>query len=199
MQRDDNATGGATSRLRAEAAETPGVLVHQGKALERPIAGLVARLHSKPPRLIVTCARGSSAHAATFGKHLFERHLGIPVAAAAPVIASIYRRPLDLKDQLFIAISQSGRSADIIATAAMARAAGAITVAIVNDTGSPLAHTCELVLPMEAGPELSVAATKSFIATLTVLLRLTGAWTDNSRHARRDRPPSRALAVRDRA
>ena len=179
MLREGEATSGAAGQLRVEAAEAPTLLVQQGKALERPIADLVARLRSKPPRLIVTCARGSSAHAATFGKHLFERHLGIPVSAAAPVVASIYRRPLNLKDQLFVAISQSGRSADIIATAAMARASGAITVAIVNDTGSPLARACELVLPMEAGPELSVAATKSFITTLTVLLRLTGAWTDN--------------------
>ena len=180
MLRQDKAIGGSTSKLRAEAAEAPTLLAGQGKALERPIGELVARLQSKPPRLVVTCARGSSAHAATFGKHLFERHLGIPVCAAAPVIASIYGRRLDLKDQLFVSISQSGRSADIIAMAAMARASGATTVAIVNDAGSPLARACELVLPIEAGPELSIAATKSFIATLTVLLRLTAAWTDNT-------------------
>ena len=180
MLRQDKAISGSTSKLRAEAAEAPTLLVGQGKALERPIGELVARLQSKPPRLVVTCARGSSAHAATFGKHLFERHLGIPVCAAAPVIASIYGRRLALKDQLFVSISQSGRSADIIAMAAMARASGATTVAIVNDAGSPLARACELVLPIEAGPELSIAATKSFIATLTVLLRLTAAWTDNT-------------------
>ena len=172
-------TIGSASQLRAESAQTPTALLRQAKVLEQPLAALVERLRRKPPRLVVTCARGSSAHAATFGKHLFERHLGLPVSAAAPVIASIYDRPLDLKDQLFVSISQSGRSADIIAMAAMARAAGAITVAIVNDTASPLAQTCELVLPIEAGPELSVAATKSFIATLTVLLRLTAAWTDS--------------------
>jgi len=173
-------TIGPASQLRAESAQAPEVLLRQAKTLERPIAELVERLQGKPPRLVVTCARGSSAHAATYGKHLFERHLGIPVCAAAPVIASIYRRPLDLEGQLFVSISQSGRSADIIAMAAMAKAAGAITVAVVNDAASPLAQICELVLPIEAGAELSVAATKSFIATLTVLLRLTAVWTDSA-------------------
>jgi glucosamine--fructose-6-phosphate aminotransferase (isomerizing) len=180
MPQGDTVTIGSASQLRAESAQAPAALMRQAKALERPIAALVATLRSKSPRLIMTCARGSSAHAATYGKHLFERHLGIPVCAAAPVIASIYRRSLDLDGQLFVSISQSGRSADIIAMAAVARAAGAITVAVVNDTASPLAQTCELVLPIEAGPELSIAATKSFIATLAVLLRLTAAWADNT-------------------
>ena len=130
--------------------------------------------------MVVTCARGSSAHAATFAKHLIERHLGLPVAAAAPNIASIYRRPLRLKGQLFLAISQSGRSDDLIETAAMARRAGALTVAIVNDPASPLAHESEIVLPLDAGPELSVAATKSFVASLAALLRFTAAWTKDT-------------------
>jgi glutamine---fructose-6-phosphate transaminase (isomerizing) len=130
--------------------------------------------------VVVSCARGSSAHAATFAKHLFERHLGLPVAAAAPNIASVYRRPLRLKGQLFLAISQSGRSDDLIETAAMARRAGALTVAIVNDPASPLAQESEIVLPLGAGPELSVAATKSFVASLAALLRFTAAWTKDT-------------------
>jgi glucosamine--fructose-6-phosphate aminotransferase (isomerizing) len=196
MPRGDKVTIGPASRLRAESAQAPAALVRQAKVLERPIAALVDRLRRKSPGLIVTCARGSSAHAATYGKHLFERHLGIPVCAAAPVIASIYRRSLDLEGQLFVSISQSGRSADIIAMAAMARAAGAITVAIVNDAASPLAQACELVLPIEAGPELSVAATKSFIATLTVLLRLTAAWTDDTDMGEAiERLPARLMAA----
>jgi glucosamine--fructose-6-phosphate aminotransferase (isomerizing) len=87
---------------------------------------------------------------------------------------------LALRDQLFLAVSQAGRSADIIETAAMAKASGAITVAIVNDAGSPLAGACDIVLPMQAGPELSVAASKSFIASLAMLLRLTAAWAQDS-------------------
>lgn len=145
-------------------------------SLMTPVAELAARLKARPPLVAVSCARGSSAHAATFGKHLIERYLGIPVAAAAPNIASVYHRELKLKDQLFLAISQSGRSDDLIEMTAAAKRAGALTAAILNDTESPLAAQCDLVLPMSAGPELSVAATKTFIATLAALLRLTAAW-----------------------
>ena len=170
---------GSTTQLGVESSEAPAVLQRQEKTLVGPIADLVATIRNKSPRLVVTCARGSSAHAATYGKHLFERHLGIPVSAAAPNIASIYHGSLAIRDQLFLAVSQAGRSADIVETAAMATASGAITVAVVNDTNSPLARACEFVLPMEAGPELSVAASKSFIASLAVLLRLTASWKDD--------------------
>src|SRR5256885_4683463 len=168
------------TRMGAEAREAPAVLARQAAALASPVARLAPLLRRRSVRVVITCARGSSAHAATFGKHLIERHLGIPVSAAAPNVASVYRRALALDGQLFLAISQAGRSVDIVETAAMARSSGAMTVAIVNDTASPLAQTCDVVLPMEAGPELSVAATKSFIASLAVLLRLTAAWADNA-------------------
>jgi glucosamine--fructose-6-phosphate aminotransferase (isomerizing) len=162
-----------------ESREAPEVLRRQQDMLARPIAELVAALRQRPPRVIVTCARGSSAHAATFGKHLIERHLGIPVAAAAPGIVSVYRQPLRLEGQVLIAISQSGGSDDIIETAGMARSSGALTVGIVNDVASPLARACEIVLPMGAGPERSIAATKSFVASLAVLVRLVAAWSND--------------------
>src|SRR5262245_5327579 len=153
---------------------------------------LIGRLQRHPPRVVMTCARGSSGHAAAFGKHLIERHLGIPVSAGAPNIATVYHRSLNLKDQLLLTISQSGRSDDLIEFSAMARAAGATTVAIVNDTASPLAAVCDVTLPLAAGPELSVAATKTFIATLAMVLRLTAAWTgDHSLRAAIDRLPDR--------
>ena len=186
---------GEPTRMGAEAREASLVLRRQ-ESTQHPIADLAARLGSRPPQLVVTCARGSSAHAATFGKHLIERHLGIPVATAAPNIASIYRTTLALRGQLFVAVSQAGRSADIIETAAMAKAAGALTVAVVNDAGSPLAGTCDIVLPMQAGPELSVAASKSFIASLAVLLRLTAAWArDSAMRQGIDRLPERLDAA----
>jgi glucosamine--fructose-6-phosphate aminotransferase (isomerizing) len=98
------------------------------------------------------------------------------VAAAAPSIASIYRQPLRLADQLFIAISQSGKSGDLIEQAASARASGAATVCITNDSESELAQNCEFVAPMMAGPELSIPATKTFISSLAVLARLAAIW-----------------------
>jgi glucosamine--fructose-6-phosphate aminotransferase (isomerizing) len=163
--------------MASELAEAPAAVLAQAQDLAAPIAALIARLARRSPDVVITCARGSSAHAATFAKHLIERYLGIPVAAAAPNITSVYRRRLALKDQLFLTISQSGSSDDLIETAAAARSAGAVTAAVVNDTKSPLAQVCEFVLPMAAGPELSVAATKTFIASLAASLRLIAQWS----------------------
>src|SRR5207344_2659932 len=143
--------------MEVEVREAPDVLRRQSAGVAAPIAELVGLLRRKPVHVVVTCARGSSAHAATFGKHLIERHLGIPVAAAAPNVATVYGQRLRLAGELFLTISQSGRSDDLLESAAMAKAAGALTAAIVNDTESPLARASDIVLPMAAGPELSVA------------------------------------------
>ena len=181
--------------MAAELREAPDAVRRQ-QATSQPIADLIARCRRKPPQLVVTCARGSSAHAATFGKHLIERHLGIPVAAAAPNIATVYGQRLRLKDQLLLTISQSGHSYDLAEFAAMAKASGALTVAIVNDVDSPLAAICDIALPMAAGPELSIAATKSFIAALAILLRVTAAWAnDNALSASIERLPDRLAAA----
>ncbi len=135
------------SQMAQEIREAPEAVRRQRQSLAAPVAELVRRLVLHPPQLAVTCARGSSAHAATFAKHLIERYLGIPVAAAAPNIASVYGRELRLKDQLFLAISQSGQSGDLIESAAAAKRAGALTAAIVNDTASPLAAGCDWCCP----------------------------------------------------
>lgn len=182
--------------LTAELREAPEAVRHQASEIDRPLADLMTCLARRPPGLVVTCARGSSAHAATFGKHLVERYLGIPVAEAAPNIASVYRRELRLKGQLFLAISQSGASDDLVENAAMARTAGALTAALVNDTHSPLAGACEIVLPMAAGAEHSVAATKSFICSLAALLRIVAKWTAAAElRSGSDRLPERLAAA----
>lgn len=173
---DAAGSAATTGRMCDELRQAPDAVAQQGIALAGPLRELVDRLTTRPPQVVVTCARGSSAHAATFGKHLIERHLGIPVAAAAPNIASVYRAKLRLEGQLFLAMSQSGSSDDLIETARAAKEGGALTVALVNATESPLASICDLVLPIAAGPERSVAATKSFVATLTALLRLVALW-----------------------
>jgi len=167
------------SHMLREIAEAPEAVARQEQALRAPLAELVTRLKRQPPQVAVTCARGSSAHAATFGKHLIERYLCVPVAAAAPSVATVYGQQLRLRDQLFLAISQSGRSDDLIEQTTVAKAAGAITVVLVNATDSPLAAASDIVLPMEAGPELSVAATKTFIASVSALLRLAALWTED--------------------
>jgi glutamine---fructose-6-phosphate transaminase (isomerizing) len=184
-----NAPGGGMAN---ELAQAPAAVLAQAGEVAAPLSALMTRLARRSPDIVVTCARGSSAHAATFAKHLIERYLGIPVAAAAPNIASVYHQRLKLKDQLFLAVSQSGSSDDLIETAAAARAADAVTAAIVNDTNSPLARACEFVLPMAAGPELSVAATKTFIASLAASLRLIARWTgDKDMGAACERLPAR--------
>lgn len=180
------------SRFAIELREAPEAVARQEPALSKPLRELVARLADHPPALVVTCARGSSAHAATFAKHLIERHLAIPVAAAAPVIATVYRRDLRLEGQLFLALSQSGCSDDLIETAVSAKRAGALTVALVNAADSPLAAACDIVLPIGAGPERAVAATKSFVAALSALLRLVALWAeDDALRGALDRLPGR--------
>src|SRR5687768_9069718 len=102
------------TQMAAEFREAPDIVRRQAQELARPIGQLVAVLRRRVPQVVVTCARGSSAHAAAFAKHLIERHLGIPVSAVAPNVATVYRRRLHLEGQLFLAISQSGRSDDIV-------------------------------------------------------------------------------------
>jgi glutamine---fructose-6-phosphate transaminase (isomerizing) len=182
--------------MEKELKDAPDVVRRQ-EASGRAMQDLVNRFRDRPPQFVVTCARGSSAHAATFGKHLIERYVGIPVASAAPNIASVYQQRLKLEGQVVLVVSQSGRSNDLIAFSRMAKSVGATTVAIVNDTTSPLAEICDTVLPMAAGAELSVAATKTFIATLGVLLRMTAAWTeDRAMLASLDRLPDRLEQAR---
>lgn len=182
------------STTAAELREAPEAVSRQARELAKPLAQLVARLVRRSPSFAVTCARGSSAHAATFAKHVIERYVSIPVAPAAPNISTIYHRKLHLKNQLFLTISQSGSSDDLIETARAARAAGAVTAAIVNNPESPLTSICEFVLPMAAGSELSVGATKTFVASLAAILRLTARWAGKEDiSAACDRLPGRLI------
>jgi glucosamine--fructose-6-phosphate aminotransferase (isomerizing) len=180
--------------MEREISEAPTVVAQQRQDLEAPLSALISLLRRNPPQIVVTCARGSSAHAATLGKHMLERYVGLPVAAAAPSIASVYRESLQLRGQLVLAISQSGRSDDLIAFVESATKSGALTGAVTNDTNAPLAATCDFVLPIGAGPEVSVAATKTFVATVSALLRLTAAWAGNTHMSRAvSRLPQRLL------
>jgi glucosamine--fructose-6-phosphate aminotransferase (isomerizing) len=164
----------------AEAADAAAVAERQLARLKDDLAGLGERLRAMDPPLVITCARGSSDHAATFAKYLIETRARTPVASFAPSTSSLYATPWrHLEGRLFLAISQSGRSPDIIVSARAARDAGALVVALVNDPDSPLAEAAEITLPLLAGPERSVAATKSFIASLLALLGLVAAWTDD--------------------
>ena len=161
-----------------EAAEAAEAVARQGAAaadLER----IAAALRARSPRLVLTCARGSSDHAATFAKYAIETRCGVPVASAAPSVASVYASPLNVAGAVCIAISQSGRSPDLLATVSSLKASGAWVLALVNDSESPLADIADEAFPLAAGPERSVAATKSFIASLAAIARLVAAWSND--------------------
>lgn len=147
-------------------------LNHNRTALQR----LAARLKANPPRSVTTCARGSSDHAATFGKYLIETLLGVPTSSAALSVSSIYAAQVVASDSLCIAISQSGRSPDLLTAVEAHRKAGAYIVVLVNDEDSPLAALADELLPLKCGPEKSVAATKSYITSLAGLAAIAATW-----------------------
>ena len=127
------------------------------------------RTAGPPPRFIVTSARGSSDHAATFAKYVFETQLGVVTASAAPSVNSLYGSTQDLSDVLFIAISQSGRSPDLLRQAEAARAAGARVVTLVCTPDSPLAARADTVI--DCMPDPSAASVKPPRATSVRSLR----------------------------
>jgi glutamine---fructose-6-phosphate transaminase (isomerizing) len=162
-----------------EAAQAPAVVGQQLIANAERMARLGERLRNSKPRAVVTCARGSSDHAATFAKYLIETRLNVLTSSAAPSVSSVYDSTPNLADTVFLAISQSGASPDLLATVRAARKAGAFVVALVNAESSPLAQNADFTVPLCAGLESSVAATKSYIASLAALLHLVGSWSQD--------------------
>jgi glucosamine--fructose-6-phosphate aminotransferase (isomerizing) len=159
-----------------EARESADAVVRQLARNAATVQRIAARLRAAPPAFIATSARGSSDHAATFAKYLFETQLGYATLSASPSVSSVYAAPLRLGNALYLAISQSGRSPDLLRQAQQAREAGAHVIALVNVEDSPLAAVAHDVLPLCAGPEASVAATKSYVCALSALLHLGASW-----------------------
>jgi glucosamine--fructose-6-phosphate aminotransferase (isomerizing) len=173
-----------------EAGEAAAAVRRQLDANRALIAHLGRVLRERAPRAVVTCARGSSDHAATFAKYLIETRTGLLASSAAPSVSSVYASKSDLEGVLFMAISQSGASPDLIAAAQAARDAGAHVLAIVNADDSPLARTAHDAVPLHAGAETSVAATKSYIASLAAIVHLVAGWMqDDELAAELDRAP----------
>lgn len=162
-----------------EAAEAADVIAAQFARNQQAVQTLAASLRAAPPPFVVTCARGSSDHAATYAKYLLETRLGLVTASASPSVGSVYEAPLQLRGALYIVISQSGKSPDLLRNAEAARAAGARVVALVNVEDSPLAQLAETVIPLGAGAERSVAATKSYLASLSAILQLVAYWSED--------------------
>jgi glucosamine--fructose-6-phosphate aminotransferase (isomerizing) len=148
------------------------------------IAAIAAEIRARGVRQVLIAARGTSDNAATYAKYLLEIANGLPVALAAPSVYTLYERSPRLHDTLVVAVSQSGRSPDIVAVVADARRQGMLTLAVTNAPGSPLAAAAERVIDCRAGEERSVAATKSYTATLAALALLSVALAaDDGRYA----------------
>lgn len=179
-----------TTLMFSEAAEA-GAAVRRQVADADALDALVAKLRAGPPRIVVTLGRGSSDNAATVARYLFETHLRLLTSSVSPSAASVYDAAPDYSGALMLAISQSGKSPDLLAAAEAAQAGGAHLVALVNDEASPLAALADSVLPLRAGEERSVAATKSFVTSVAGLLRLIAAWSrDDALEAALDELPT---------
>ncbi|WP_313614231.1 SIS domain-containing protein [Agrobacterium sp.] len=134
-------------------------------------------LRERDPAFLITIARGSSDHAAHFLKYAIEQQAGRAVASIGPSLASIYGKSLKLDQAAAIAISQSGKSPDIVALAQSATQSGALTISLTNTKPSPLSDACAYPVDIMAGPELAVAATKSFFNSVLAGLAILAEWT----------------------
>ncbi len=167
------------SYLEQEIREQPQVLARLLREESARAREIARAIQVRSPQFVVIAARGTSDHAATYGKYLLAACCGLPVALAAPSLFTIYRRPPRLKGALVVGISQSGSSPDIVEVVAEGRRQGALTLAITNDPHSPLGEQAELCLPCRAGEERSVAATKTYTAQLTALALVAVALADD--------------------
>jgi glutamine---fructose-6-phosphate transaminase (isomerizing) len=170
-------TAAATHRpghlMAAEIAEQPAVwrrLLAEGGAAG--IDETAALIRGRRPRAVLFVARGTSDHAALYAKYLVEIRHGLPAGLVSPSTMTAYGARPDLRDALMIGISQSGGSPDLVRSLAVAREQGALTVAVTNDASSALARTAHAHVDVLAGPERSVAATKSYTAQLLALYLL---------------------------
>jgi glucosamine--fructose-6-phosphate aminotransferase (isomerizing) len=169
--------------LRREIGEQPEVaarLLAEGRAdVERLVATLRERGR---PSFVLVAARGTSDHAATYAKYALGHVARLPVALAAPSLLTRYGAGPQLRDGLVLGISQSGRSPDVVAVVADARRQGQVTAALTNDPASPLAAAADHVLPLRAGEEASVAATKTYGAELLAVAMLAAALAEGDEH-----------------
>ncbi|HUH77717.1 MAG TPA: SIS domain-containing protein, partial [Devosia sp.] len=169
----------ATAMFR-EAAQSAIAVECMLAANRSALSRLGSRLRTLEPRAVVTCARGSSDNAATYARHLIETRLGVLSSSAALSVGSVYGTGPSLTGSLYVAISQSGMSPDLLASVKQAKLNGAFTVAFVNEVDSPLAELADEVFALSAGKEHSVAATKSCIVSFAALALLVAAWAGDA-------------------
>src|ERR1700676_307407 len=148
-------------------------------AEQASIITVANRIRQADPRVVVISGRGSSGNAGTLLRYLFEARAGLLVSTSAPSVMTTYEQSIDMRNAVFIVITQSGRSPDLVTGAQSARKNGALTIAIVNDLTSPVALACELTLPIGAGLEHSVAATKSVVLSMMIGVQIIASLTSD--------------------
>jgi glucosamine--fructose-6-phosphate aminotransferase (isomerizing) len=168
------------TQMRREILEIPDAVARLLDNQSKDVRGAARALRDRDPAFMVSVARGSSDHVATYLKYVSELLLGTPIASVGPSIASIYKRQLNLVGSACLSVSQSGKSPDIVEMARMARKGGALSIAITNDPSSPLASVSDHTLVLDAGPELSVAATKTFVNSAVVGIWLLAEWAQDA-------------------
>lgn len=168
------------SNMRLETKEIPLAVERLLHSAPDSIDPVVTALKAADPSMVVTIARGTSDHAAYFLKYATELLLGLPVASQGPSVASIYGASMKMQSAAVFAISQSGASADIVKMSETARKGGALTTALVNTNPSPLAEACEMVVDLQAGKELALAATKSYVTSIVAGLAILSRWAGDT-------------------
>ncbi|MBU2329343.1 MAG: SIS domain-containing protein [Alphaproteobacteria bacterium] len=166
-----------TTKMREEINEIPAAAARLLDSSKSVISDAANALRDKDPAIVVTIARGSSDHAAYFLKYAIELQMGLPVASLGPSLASIYEVPMKLGSAAAFAVSQSGASPDIVAMAKGARDGGATTISLVNTLPSPLADAATFAIDIKAGPEIAVAATKSYVNSIVAGLAILASWS----------------------
>lgn len=184
--------------MKQEILEIPKILDLLISNSPKDIKYIAEHLKERKAPFVTTVARGSSDHAANYLKYAIEISAGIPVASIGPSISSIFDVSLNLSNAACISISQSGQSPDIISTSEMARINGASTIAITNNQHSPLAKKCDFSIDINAGIERSVAATKTFVASIVSGLLLLAYWQDDKQLLRaiKDLPEKAGDAIK---
>lgn len=180
-----------------EIHEQPAVLAALLESQIQAVHTAAAAIRAAGVGSVYLAARGTSEHAGIYGQYALGALAGLPVALAAPSLFTVYGQPPRLAGSLVIGVSQSGQSPDIVAVLAEGRRQGALTLALTNDPGSPLAQAAELLLAIGAGPERAVAATKTYTATLMLFAMLAAALADDEELTAELRrvPPAVAAAL----
>src|SRR5437762_7028042 len=188
--------------LVSELAESPAVVERLLRDARGPLQDLAARVEQRGIDAVFLAARGTSDHAATYAQYVLGIRNGLATGLAVPSVQSVYGAHPDVSRARVIGISQSGRSPDVVEVLADARKQGAVTLAITNEPASPLAEAADTVVPLDAGPELAVAASKTYIAELAVVALLSDALAGGGAEAELDTLPgqiARALETEPQA